>query len=133
MTQPTGQRESLFGLAKELVGGSIRLARLEVQHGRQEVGEMLRETRGGVIRLAIAAAVGLLTLIAFVSFIVLGIAALTGLPDWLIALIVVLVFAAVAAFLAWQGIKKIRLGPPEKTIASVKEDIAWAKRLLRRD
>ena len=133
MTQPTGQRESLFGLAKELVGGSIRLARLEVQHGRQEVGEMLRETRGGVIRLAIAAAVGLLTLIAFVSFIVLGIAALTGLPDWLIALIVVLVFAAVAAFLAWQGIKKIRVGPPEKTIASVKEDIAWAKRLLRRD
>lgn len=133
MTQSTGQRESLFGLAKQLIGGGVRLARLEVQQGRQEVAEMLRETRGGVIRLAIAGAFGLLTIIALVSFLVLGVAALTGLPEWLIALIAVLLFAAIAAFLAWQGIRKIKVGPPEQTIASVKEDIEWAKRLLRRD
>jgi predicted Abi (CAAX) family protease len=133
MTQSTGQRESLFGLAKQLIGGGVRLARLEVQQGRQEVAEMLRETRGGVIRLAIAGAFGLLTIIALVSFLVLGVAALTGLPEWLIALIAVLLFAAIAAFLAWQGIRKIKVGRPEQTIASVKEDIEWAKRLLRRD
>jgi hypothetical protein len=133
MTQSTGQRESLFGLAKQLIGGGVRLARLEVQQGRQEVAEMLRETRGGVIRLAIAGAFGLLTIIALVSFLVLGVAALTGLPEWLIALIAVLLFAAIAAFLSWQGIRKIKVGPPEQTIASVKEDIEWAKRLLRRD
>ena len=133
MTQSTGQRESLFGLAKQLLGGGVRLARLEVQQGRQEVAEMLRETRGGAIRLGIAAAFGLLTLIALVAFLVLGLAALTGLPPWLIALIVVLVFAAIAGLLAWQGIRKIKVGPPQQTIASVKEDIEWAKRLLRRD
>ncbi len=31
-----------------------------------------------------------------------------------------------------RGIKQIRIGPPEETIAAVKEDITWAKRLLKR-
>ncbi|HEX2221175.1 MAG TPA: phage holin family protein [Candidatus Limnocylindria bacterium] len=133
MTQQPAPRESLFGLAKQLIGGSIRLARLEVQHGRQEVAEMLRETRGGAVLLAVAAALVLLALIAFVAFLILGISALTGLPDWLIALIAFVVFGIAAALVARSGLGKIRIGPPQETIASVKEDIAWAKRLLRRD
>ena len=50
-------------------------------------------------------------------------------------LILLVLLAAVAGFLAWRGIGR---GPstkftPEETIASVKEEVAWAKsRLLRR-
>lgn len=125
--------ESIVGLARQLVGGLVGLAKIEVRHGRQEIGAMLATTKGAAIRIGIGLAFLILALIAFVAFIVLGIAALTGLPSWLIALIAFVVFALVAGLLAYSGIRRIRVGPPEETIASVKEDIAWAKRLLKRD
>jgi 4-amino-4-deoxy-L-arabinose transferase-like glycosyltransferase len=49
------------------------------------------------------------------------------------ALFVLVVQLAVVPLLAVRGIRRIRIGPPEHTIASVKEDIEWAKsRLLKR-
>lgn len=127
------QRESLIGLARQLVRGLVDLARLELTRGRQEVGEMVSRSLSGVVRLAIAAGLVLLALVALVIFLILGVAALTGLPGWLVALLTVIVLLLVAALIAWLGIRRIRIGPPEETIASVKEDVAWAKRLLRRD
>lgn len=127
------QRESLIGLARQLVRGLVDLARLELTRGRQEVGEMVSRSLSGVVRLAIAAGLVLLALVALVTFLILGVAALTGLPGWLVALLTVIVLLLVAALIAWLGIRRIRIGPPEETIASVKEDVAWAKRLLRRD
>ena len=51
-------------------------------------------------------------------------------PAWAAALIVTVVWAAVAGVLALQGRKKMQeMGNPvpEQTIETVKEDIAWAK------
>jgi hypothetical protein len=49
------------------------------------------------------------------------------------ALFVLVVQLAIVPLLAVRGVRRIRIGPPEQTIASVKEDIEWAKsRLLRR-
>jgi hypothetical protein len=31
-----------------------------------------------------------------------------------------------------RGVQRVRVGPPQETIDSVKEDVAWAKRLLKR-
>ncbi|MFN2483874.1 MAG: phage holin family protein [Candidatus Limnocylindria bacterium] len=124
--------ESIVGLARQIIGGLVGLARTEIRHGRQEIGAMLATTRGAAIRIGIGLAFVILAVIGFVAFLVLGIAALTGLPSWLVALIAFVVFALVAGLLAYSGIRRIRIGPPEETIASVKEDIAWAKRLLRR-
>jgi membrane protein len=133
MTHADEPRPSIFGLARRLVGGVVQLVRLEVTHGRQEIGQMLAETRTGAILIGIAAALVLLALIALVLTLILVTAALLSfLPTWLVALLYFVVLAALAAFLAWRGIKKIKVGPPEETIESVKEDIAWAKRLLRR-
>jgi hypothetical protein len=41
---------------------------------------------------------------------------------------------AVAAFIAWRGVTRIQSSnfTPEETMAAVKEDLEWAKRLLRR-
>lgn len=126
--------ESLVGLARELIGGSIRLGRLEVQHGKAEIGQMLSDTRTGAILLGIAAGFFLLALIALVVFLVLVIVALLPfLPDWLVAFLVFLVLAAVGIVFALRARSHIRIGPPNETIDSVKEDIAWAKRLLKRD
>ena len=49
---------------------------------------------------------------------------------WLAALIVAVVYAAVAGVLAMQGKKQMeKVGPPvpEQAVDSVKEDVQWAK------
>jgi uncharacterized membrane protein YqjE len=125
-------REGILQLARQLIGGVVQLVRLEVTHGRQEIGQMLADTRGGLILIGVAVGLLVAALIALVAFVILAIAGLTGLPDWLVALLVFIVLAGVAALLAYWGVRRIRIGPPEETIESVKEDVAWAKRLLRR-
>jgi len=59
------------------------------------------------------------------------------LPWWLSALIFMVVFLALAGLFAWAGVRRLisakdRFTLPE-TRASVQEDVAWAKRLLRRE
>jgi uncharacterized membrane protein YqjE len=127
------RREGILGLTRQLLGGVVQLVRLEVTHGRQEIGQMLAETRGGLIMIGVAVGLLVAALIAVVAFVILAIAALTGLPGWLVALLVFIVLAALAALLVYWGVRRIRIGPPEETIESVKEDVAWAKRLLRRE
>ena len=64
----------------------------------------------------------------------LVIAALTGLPGWVVALFMLLLLLAIAALVGWRGILKIQSAKftPDETIEAVKEDFEWAKRLLRR-
>lgn len=184
----TGDRprrtENAFVLVRRLVSGGVALARLELTRSRQEIGEMIAETKVGVILLGIAAAFGLLALISLDVTMVLGVAALFdsivsiavaiiivatfvllligyaiagalnaaavvvllvlaaafAVPSyvgftaaWLSALFVLVVQASLVGLFALRGIRQVRIGPPEETIASVKEDIEWAKRLLRRE
>jgi uncharacterized membrane protein YqjE len=120
-------------LLRRLVSGGVALAKLEVQRGRQEMAQNLASLRGGVLMLAIAAVMAIAFLIGLVAFII---AVLVAIGLWWVALLFVLALLAVAALLAWQGIRRVRATKftPEETIASVKEEIAWAKtRLLRRD
>ena len=128
-------KESIFGLARQLVSGVIGLARLEVQHGRAEIGAKLSRLPGVAIRLGLGVAFVLMFLIALVVFIVLGVAALTGLPEWLIALGALFLFLGIGILFLWLGFNAARgaVPQPKETIASVQEDIAWLKRLLRRD
>lgn len=125
-------RLSALALARRLVSGLVALARLEFQHGRQEVGAMLAQARGAVVLIGIAVALLFAALIALTVALILGVATLLGWPGWLVSLIVTLVLVALAGLLVWRGIRRIKIGPPEETIASVREEIAWAKRLIRR-
>jgi len=127
------RRENVFTLVKRLVSGGVSLAKLEVQRGRQEMMANLGHLRGGVIKLAIAAGLAIAFLIGLLAFII---AVLVVIGLWWVALIVVIGLLALAGLLAWRGIKQVTSTKftPEETIASVKEDIAWAKsRLLKRD
>jgi hypothetical protein len=127
------RRENVFTLVKRLVSGSVSLAKLEVQRGRQEIAANLAHLRGGVIKLAVAAGLAIAFLIGLLAFII---AMLVVIGLWWVALIFVLALVALAALLGWLGIRQVTSTSftPEETIASVKEDISWAKtRLLRRD
>jgi uncharacterized membrane protein YqjE len=127
------EKQSVFALARQLVSGFVSLAKLELQHGRQEMAVMLATVRGAAIMVGIALALVVMALITFVVFVVMALAALTGLPAWLTALIVFWVLLVIAALLGWRAVRRVRVGAPEETIASVKEDMAWARRLMRRD
>jgi Protein of unknown function (DUF1469). len=131
-TNEAPPRENAFALVRKLISGMVALAKLELQHGRQEIGEMLASVRGGVILIGIAAALLFAALMSLTVTLILGLAALLGWPGWVMALLVTVVLVAIAGLLAWRGIRKIKIGPPEETIASVREEVAWAKRLLKR-
>jgi hypothetical protein len=126
------RRENAFTLVRRLVSGGVSLAKLEVQRGRQEMAANLGQLRGGILKLAIAAGLSLFFLIALLAFII---AVLVVIGLWWVALILLLVLVLLAVVLARMGIKQVSSTSftPEETIASVKEDIAWAKsRLLKR-
>ncbi|MDQ2689585.1 MAG: phage holin family protein [Chloroflexota bacterium] len=127
------RRENAFTLVKRLVSGGVTLAKLEVQRGRQEIAQNLAHLRGGIIKIAIGVVLALAFIIALIAFII---AVLVVVGLWWVALILVLLLVALAALVAWRGIKQVTSTQftPEETIAAVKEDIEWAKtRLLRRD
>jgi threonine/homoserine/homoserine lactone efflux protein len=126
------RRENAFTLVKRLVSGGVALAKLEVQRGRQEIARNLGQLKGGLIMLAIAAALGFMFLIGLVAFVM---AVLVAIGLWWVALIVLALLVIGAGLLAWRGIKRVTSTKftPEETIAAVKEDVEWAKnRLLRR-
>ena len=56
------------------------------------------------------------------------------LPWWLSALLVVVLFGALAGFTGYRGYKKVELRGPTRSINSLKETVQWAKaRLLGRN
>jgi hypothetical protein len=128
------RRESAFTLVRRLVSGSVELARLEALRGRQEVTENVVSYRTGVVLVAIGFGFVILALIVLMILAVQGLAALTGVPAWVIALVLLVALLSVAGLFAWRGITKISESnfTPDETIAAVKEDIEWAKSLLRR-
>jgi uncharacterized membrane protein YdbT with pleckstrin-like domain len=129
---PKPRRENAFTLVKRLVSGGVALAKLEIQRGKQEMAANLGQLKGGIILLALAAALALVFLIALVAF-VMAVLVVIGL--WWVGLIVLVLLLVILGLLAWNGIKRVTSTKftPEETIEAVKEDVAWAKnRLLRR-
>jgi hypothetical protein len=72
--------------------------------------------------------IGLGAMGALTACFILALAAV--MPSWLAALIVAVVYGAVAAILALQGRNRIKQATPpvpEQTIETLKEDVQWAK------
>jgi MFS family permease len=119
----------LFGkLSNEL----STLIRQELALARAELTEKGREAGKGAGLLGGAGIVGLLAAGALTAAIV---AALDlAMATWLAALIVAVVYGAVAAVLALRGkarVKEATPPVPEQTVDTVKEDVAWAKTRAR--
>jgi fatty acid desaturase len=126
------RRANAFTLLKQMISGGVALAKLEVQHAKQEMGRNLGQLKGGIFLLGAAAAVAFVFLIALIAFLM---AVLVVIGLWWVALIVLALMLLAIGLLAWRGIKRVTSTKftPEETIASVKEEMEWAKsRLLRR-
>jgi len=125
-----------------LIQQEIQLAKVEAKEtvdvAKAEMTQKAKDAGKGAGMLGAAGLVGLLAAIALTAFLILVLDEF--LPDWLAALIVTLVYAAIAAVLALRGKKQLQEIEPaprqtietakdaqKQSIESVKEDIEWAK------
>jgi MFS family permease len=122
-------RERPLGdLLKQLADQTGTLVHQEIDLAKAEMAAKGKQAGKGAGLLGAAALIGLLAAGALTAFLIM---LLDGaLANWLSALIVAVVFAAIAGVLALQGRKKIQAATPpmpEQTVETVKEDVEWAK------
>jgi MFS family permease len=118
----------LGDLVKQLAEQTSTLVRQEVDLAKAEVAQKGQQAGKGAGLIGAAAVIGLLAAGALTAFLIM---LLDGaLANWLAALVVAVVFGAIAAVLALQGRNRIRAATPakpEQTVETVKEDVEWAK------
>jgi uncharacterized membrane protein YqjE len=121
--RPTGE------LLKELSDQTTTLAKQEVELAKAELAEKGKQAGKGA---GMFGGAGLFGVTAFLALTACVIALLATALDhvWLAALIVAVVYAAVAGVLAITGKQKVQEAAPpvpEQAKESVKEDVQWAK------
>jgi len=114
------------------VRDNVRLyIRKQLELPRQEIAEIVRANLRAAMWFGIALACVLCTLVALTVFVIALVSLV--LPFWAAALVVLLLFVALAALTGYIGYKKLELRGPTRTINSLKETMRWAKaRLLGR-
>jgi hypothetical protein len=120
--QPTGQLfQQLSNDISTLVRQELRLAQAEMTQKGRQAG----------IGVGMFGGSGIIGLLAAMTFTAAAVAALaTGMDVWLAALIVTVVYGALAGALALAGKNKVAVAAPpvpEETVETVKEDVQWAK------
>ena len=116
---------TLLGRIRENVRTYIRK---QLELPRQEIAEIIQANLVAVKWFGVALAFVFGTLVAF-TFLVVAIIAI-WLPLWASALIVFVLFIALAALTGYIGYKKLDLRGPTRSINSFKETVAWAKARL---
>ena len=119
-------------LIKQLADETATLVRQELELARAEMTQKGKQAGFG---LGMFGGAGVATLLALGALTACLIAALdTGMALWLAALIVAVVYGAIAAVLALVGKERLHEATPpvpEQTQRSVKEDVEWAKTRAR--
>jgi uncharacterized membrane protein YqjE len=124
--------QSIGELVKDLATETSTLVRQEIDLAKAEMTDRGKRAGKGAGMLGAAVLVGLLAAGALTACVI---AALDrAMATWLAALVVTVVYCAIAGALAVTGRKQIREATPpvpEQAIDSVKEDVQWAKTRTR--
>jgi hypothetical protein len=136
---PTGRRsnesldqKSLSELLRQLSDQSTTLARKEVELAKAEMTIKAKRLGVGAGAFGGAGIVGLFAFGALTATLILALA--TAMEAWLAALIVTVVYAAIAGVLALTGKQRVEAGTPpvpERAIDSSKQDVETAKRSVK--
>jgi uncharacterized membrane protein YqjE len=122
------RQHSTGELVKQLSEQTTTLVRKEIELAKAELSAKGKVAGEGAGMFGCAAVIGLLALGALTAMII---ALLDKAMDfWIAALIVAVVYGAVAAVLAIRGRDRVKKGmppAPEQTVETVKEDVQWAK------
>ena len=125
---PAEADKSIAELLKELSQETTTLVRQELDLAKAELTDKGKKAGLGAGLFGGAGVMGLLTAGALTAFLIALLD--TFMVTWLAALIVTIVYGAIAAVLALRGKKEIqKAGPPvpEQTVETLKEDVEWAK------
>ena len=126
-TAADARDRSIAELVKDLTSQTSTLVRQEIELAKAEVTQKGKVAGKGAGLLAGAAVFGLLALGALTAALIalLG----TAMATWVAALIVMALWAIVAAVLAKSGQSALKRATPlaPQTVETVKEDIQWAK------
>lgn len=115
-------------LVRQLSAQTSELIRKEIELAKAELTEKGKTVGKGAGILGGAGVVALLAGGALTAFLILLLS--ETMDAWLAALIVTLVYGAIAGVMAVIGRDRVREGmppAPEQTVESVKEDVKWAK------
>jgi MFS family permease len=133
--RPDAPREAdrpIGELLRELGDEISTLVRAEIALAKAELTEKMKPAAASAGMFGGTALFGLGAFGAATAFLIALIA--LALPVWAAALIVTVIYGAVALVLALTGKKKLQEAAPlvpEQTAQSVKEDIEWAKTRMK--
>jgi uncharacterized membrane protein YqjE len=129
---PRLREQSMGELFKQLSDDLSTLVRQELRLAQAEMTEKGKKAGLGAGMFGGAGVVALVALGTFSTFVI---AALSNAMDvWLAALIVTVIYGAVAAALALSGKQRVAQATPavpEQTLDTLKEDAQWAKTRLQ--
>jgi uncharacterized membrane protein YqjE len=132
MTEDNGRTDlrdqPVSELVKQLSDQTTTLVRQEVELAKAELAEKGKKAGMGAGMFGGAGLFGLFAFGALTATLILALA--TVVAPWLAALIVTVVYGAIAAVLALQGKSKVQEATPpvpEQAVDSTKEDVAWVK------
>ena len=115
-------------LVRQLSDQTTTLVRQEIELAKAEMTAKGKQVGMGAGAFGGAGLFGLYAVGAITACLILALS--TAVASWLAALIVGVVYAAIAGVLALIGKKKTQAGAPpvpERAISSTKEDVEWAK------
>ena len=115
-------------LMRQLSDQTTTLVRHEIELAKAEMTAKAKQVGMGAGAFGGAGLFGLYAVGAINACLILALS--TAVAGWLAALIVGVVYAAIAGVLALVGKKKTQAGGPpvpERAISSTKEDVEWAK------
>jgi uncharacterized membrane protein YqjE len=121
------REQSVGDLLKQLSQETTTLVRKEVELAKAEVTEKGKQAGVGAGMFGGAGVAGLLALGSLTAFLIALLA--TAMEVWIAALIVTVLWAAVAGVLALMGRNKVQdaTPPAPQTVETIKEDVQWAK------
>jgi uncharacterized membrane protein YqjE len=120
--------QSTADLLRQLSEQTTTLVRQEIELAKVELTEKGKKAGIGAGMFGGAGALGFYALGAFTACLILALA--TAVAGWLAALIVTVVYGAIAGVLALTGKKKVTEATPpvpEQAVDSTKEDVRWVK------
>ncbi len=119
--------EPIAELLKRLSNETTHLVKMELELAKAEMTQKGKQAGTGVGLLGGGGVAGLMALIALTLTLIYLLD--TFMKTWIAALIVTVLWGAIAGALALKGKKELQeVNPaPEQTIETVKEDVQWAK------
>jgi uncharacterized membrane protein YqjE len=130
----TGRDESIAAIAREVADDAVRLARAEIELAKAEAVAAAKRV---AVAAGLFAGAGLFALFMIIFALgsvptVLAGHVFDGWTWWLLTAALFLIVAALLGALGFRSLKR-GIGTGKQLVGSVKEDVAWFKRLTKRN